>query len=183
MLLDFNCSMFVLMSITTYWCQIFILPKMMIKKVNVVCRAYLWNVDHCNSTKLGLVNQEHICRPKKEGGLDIRNLKAWNVVAIRETVWHISRLSESFWVWWIHGAYTKGGDQWLFNPHPTASWALRKLCKIKEQLLLFLNKDNYVIKDVYKEFIGTSQSVRWSRMVWLRFDPKAYIHMLASYAL
>ena len=67
------------------------------------------------------------------------------------------------------------------NPPPTASWALRKLCKVKKQLHMFLNKDSYVIKDAYKEFIGTAQSVRWSRMVWLRASiPKhRYIFWLA----
>ena len=155
-------------------------PKIVIKKVNDVCRAYLWNVDYCN-TKPGLVNWEHICRPKKEGGLGIRNLEVWNVVDIGKITWHISSLSESLWVRRVHGVYTKGGDWRLFNPPPTASWALRKLCKVKKQLHMFLNKDSYVIKDAYKEFIGTAQSVRWSRMVWLRASiPKhRYIFWLA----
>lgn len=154
----------VLMSIPTYWCQIFILPKMVIKKVNAVCCAYLWNADHSN-TKPGLVRWEHICKPKKERGLDIRNLEVWNMVAIGKTAWHISRLSESLWVRWIHDVYTKGGDWRLFDPSSTASWALRKLCKVKEQLHLFLNKDNYVIKDVYKEVVGSAPSVCWCRLV------------------
>ena len=35
----------VLMSITTYWCQIFVLPKKVIKDVIAVCRAFLWHYD------------------------------------------------------------------------------------------------------------------------------------------
>ena len=141
----------------------------------------MWNADHSNNTKPGLVNWEHICKPKKEGGLGIRNLEAWNVVAIGKIAWHINRLSESLWVRCIHGVYTKDGDWRLFNPPRTTSWALKKLCKVKEQLHLFRNKDNYVIKDVYKEFVGSAQFVRWCRLVWLRASiPKhRYIFSLA----
>ena len=31
----------VLMSIFSYWCQMFILPKKVVKEINNVCRAYL----------------------------------------------------------------------------------------------------------------------------------------------
>ena len=47
----------VLMRITTYWCQIFILLKKFIKAVNMVCRAFLWHYDS-NDPKLGNVKLE-----------------------------------------------------------------------------------------------------------------------------
>lgn len=35
----------VLISITTYWCQMFLLPKKVIKIVNNVYRSFLWHYD------------------------------------------------------------------------------------------------------------------------------------------
>lgn len=64
----------VLMRITTSWCQIFILPKKVIKVVNMVCRAFLWHYDS-NDPKPRNVNWESLCWPKKEGGVGIRRLK------------------------------------------------------------------------------------------------------------
>lgn len=40
----------VLTSISSYWCQLFILPKKVLKEVNWVCRAYLWHGDAKNSS-------------------------------------------------------------------------------------------------------------------------------------
>lgn len=40
----------VLQSICTYWCQLFILPRAVIRKVDTICRAYLWHVDPRNTT-------------------------------------------------------------------------------------------------------------------------------------
>src|SRR5688572_30566887 len=42
----------VLMSISSYWCQIFILPKKVLKEINSVCRPYLWHGD-ANNTSSG----------------------------------------------------------------------------------------------------------------------------------
>ena len=115
------------MSVTTYWCQIFLLPKKVIKQVNSVCKAFLWHYNE-NDPRLGNVIWDALCRPKKEGGLTIRNLKFWNLSAIRKIAWHISSLQESLWVRWVYGVYTKGGNWLIFNPPITASWAFKKLC-------------------------------------------------------
>ena len=73
----------VLMGISTYWCMIFILPKCIIKKVNDLCRSYLWNADMSNPSP-GNVSWKTVCSGKKEGCLGIRNLEMWNIVAIRD---------------------------------------------------------------------------------------------------
>jgi hypothetical protein len=82
------------MSVTTYWCQIFLLPKKVIKVVNSICRSFLWHYDDL-SRKAGSVNWDDLCKLKKEGGLGIRNLKAWNLTAFGKTAWHVSHMHES----------------------------------------------------------------------------------------
>lgn len=67
----------VLMSICTYWSQIFIQPKLVIKKINVVCKHFLWHGTY-DSTKLGYVNWDEVCKPKDGSGLGVMNLMLWN---------------------------------------------------------------------------------------------------------
>ena len=63
----------VLQSICTYWCQLFILPRAVIKKVDAICEAYLWHTNP-NNTAPRNINWIDVCTPKKFGGLGIRNL-------------------------------------------------------------------------------------------------------------
>ena len=121
----------VLMGISTCWCQLFVLPKKVINHINAICRSFLW-FGLSNTGKPGNVSWARVCTPKKYYGLGIRNLELWNRIAVGKVVWHIAMRKESLWVKWIHNVYTKGGDWRIFNPTPTASWTLRKLCKVKE---------------------------------------------------
>ena len=99
----------VLMGITSYWCQIFVIPKRVINIVNSICRSYLWfGVAH--SPKPENINWKTICTPKKVGGLGIRNIHLWNQTAVGKIAWHIHMMRETLWVKWVHGVYTKGAN-------------------------------------------------------------------------
>lgn len=99
----------ILVGISTYWCQIFVLPKKVINHINAVRRSFLW-FGISNSDKPGNVSWAKVCTPKKYGGLGIRHLDLWNKIAIGKVVWHIAMMKKSLWVKWIHNVYTKGGD-------------------------------------------------------------------------
>ena len=71
----------VLISISNYWSQTVIFPKRVLNQINVVCRSYLWH-DETNNRAPRNVNWEKVCRPKKEGGLEIRNLQLWNLAGV-----------------------------------------------------------------------------------------------------
>lgn len=63
------------MSVCVYWAQI------IIKKINVVYRAFLWHGTYDDSTA-GAVEWDRLCQPKSRGGLGFRNLKMWNNAAV-----------------------------------------------------------------------------------------------------
>ena len=107
-----------------------------------------------------------MCRPKKEGGLGIRsNLEIWNIGAVGKRAWHISNLQESFCIRWVHGVYTKGANWAIFNPPPTASWAVRKLCGVRNRLSSFMNIHTYNILAVYEERMEKLRPVHWDKWV------------------
>ena len=110
----------VLMSIFSYWCQMFILPKKVLKEINSAYRAYLWHGE-AKSTSLGNVGWPNVCIPKKNEGLGIRNLEVWNIVAFGKIAWHISTKQDSLWVKWFHEVYMKECRWTLFNPPVTSN--------------------------------------------------------------
>ena len=98
----------VLIGISSYWCQNFILPKRVINIVNSICRSFLWfGVSH--SYKPGNINWKEVCTPKKVGGLGVRNIHVQNQAAVDKIAWHIHILQEFLWVKWVYGVYTKRG--------------------------------------------------------------------------
>ena len=64
----------VLIRISNYWSQTVILPKRVINQINAVYCSYLCHGETTNRAS-GNMNWEKVCRPKKEGGLGIRNLR------------------------------------------------------------------------------------------------------------
>ncbi|XP_056688328.1 uncharacterized protein [Spinacia oleracea] len=62
----------VLMSISIYWAQIFILPKVVIKKINSVCKSFLWYGTYDDSGP-GHIAWNNLCGNKDHGGLGFRN--------------------------------------------------------------------------------------------------------------
>lgn len=99
--------------------------------MNSICRVFLWHYNR-QETKPENVNCESLCRPKKEGGSGIKNLELWNRALVGKIVRHLSCMHKFLWVRWIHGVYTKDGRLLIFNPPPTASWIIRKLCRVKD---------------------------------------------------
>lgn len=65
--------------------------------INSVCRSFLWFGVSDNSKPRNM-SWSKVCKPKKFGGLGIRDLQLWNLVAIGKIAWHISSLNESLWV-------------------------------------------------------------------------------------
>ena len=157
------------MGMTSYWCQLFILPRDIIKKVNIICRAYSQQGDINNSFK-GNVDWNLVCRPKKCGGLGVRNLDAWNPVVVGKLSWHISSMQESLWVRWIHGVYTKGTNWMIFNPPITASWSLKKICAMRDKLSTWMLQEKYVINEIYHLYVVPNPRVKQDKFVWNRLS-------------
>lgn len=76
----------VLLSLHTYWGQVFLIPKGVLQTINKICITFLWE------GKLFLHNPPHVAwskvfMPKKNGGLlGVRDCISWNVAAIGKYV-------------------------------------------------------------------------------------------------
>lgn len=136
----------------------FMLPKKDLKKINVVCHAYLWHGDAKHSAP-GNIGWANVWTPKKSGGLGIRSLEVWNIASIGKIAWHFSTMQDSLWVKWIHEVYMKGGRWKLFNPPITSSWAFKNIYTVKQKLGEWMEKRRYAISEVYQKLLKPPNKV------------------------
>ncbi|KAL2896785.1 hypothetical protein RDABS01_038569 [Bienertia sinuspersici] len=123
----------VLMSICTFWMQIFILPKSVIQEINKICRRFLWE-GKIHGSKPGYVSWDKVCKTKSKGGLGLKNLQLWNTIAVGKLIWQIDENKDSLWVKWVHSVYIKHQDWWNYRPSRLASWIWRSICSVKKDL-------------------------------------------------
>ncbi|KAL0402636.1 UNVERIFIED_CONTAM: hypothetical protein Slati_4293500 [Sesamum latifolium] len=95
----------VIQGVECFLLQIFPLPAMVVEKIHLVCRNFLWN------SRRAPIALEEICHPKEEGGLGIRHIQSWNVALLARILWNIHRKEDTLWVQWVNGVYLKGGEK------------------------------------------------------------------------
>lgn len=163
----------VLMSIQVYWAQVMVLPKHVLKKMNNICRAFLWfgKVDCSNP---GYISWDQVCRKKKEGGLGMRNTELWNMAALGKHVWAIATNQNNLWVKWVKAVYLKQQNWIDYKPGQNSSWYWRKICGIKDKMLSVLDPalwrqgGKYSIGKCYEALRQQHQRRRWDTIAWNR---------------
>nr|XP_009762280.1 PREDICTED: uncharacterized protein LOC104214325 [Nicotiana sylvestris] len=70
----------VMFGIQAYWSQLFLIPSKFIKIIEAYCRSYVWS-GYNVITRRSLVTWEKMCTPMSAGGLNLINLKLWNMAA------------------------------------------------------------------------------------------------------
>ncbi|GKV27354.1 hypothetical protein SLEP1_g36534 [Rubroshorea leprosula] len=120
----------IIQGITNFWCSVFILPKGIIKEVEKICGTFLWNNETCIA-RGAKVSWLHVCTPKQEGGLRLRNLVQWNQACILKFIWLLFSKAGSVWVAWVQENLLKGKSFWSINIPSDASWRWRKILKLR----------------------------------------------------
>ncbi|XP_074267057.1 uncharacterized protein LOC141590359 [Silene latifolia] len=140
----------VLTSLYTYWATIFVLPKDVLRRIDAICRNYLWDgsTEYIRAPK---VSWEKVCTPKCEGGLGIRNSLYWNAAAICKLAW------------WV---YTKPDTLWV-------RWSWKTICRIKEAFFVSFNTGHwlshptgYTVDGGYQWIRHKQPQVPWYKAVW-----------------
>uniref|UniRef100_A0A803Q2Q6 Reverse transcriptase domain-containing protein n=1 Tax=Cannabis sativa TaxID=3483 RepID=A0A803Q2Q6_CANSA len=174
----------VLMAIHSYWCQVMLLLKKIVSKIESICRSFLWKGQY---TLIGvpLVAWASVCQAKSSGGLGFRCISDWNKATLFKYVWAIVKKEDNLWVKWVHNVYIKDEDWWTYKPTAQASWYWKKVVMVKEQMKSFgsINtaQDKYLVAAGYRELHVQSTRVFWNKFVWNRFNiPKhSFIAWLA----
>lgn len=161
-----------------YWASIFLLPKEVITSITQICRNFLWS-GNSDYKKAPYIAWDHVCRPKKHGGLGIKDPEAWNQATIAKLVWAIAKDKEVLWVKWIHSKYLKGKEWWEYIPQGDVSWYWKKVCQVKDLLKEACTQprswelaggEDYKVSQGYLWLRGNNDQEKkeWSYPIWDR---------------
>ncbi|XP_062112043.1 uncharacterized protein LOC133823367 [Humulus lupulus] len=175
----------VLLSIHSYWAQIMVMPKNLLKDIEAICRAFLWKgVAEAHAPRV--VAWSTVCTPKSAGGLGFRKILEWNIAALEKYVWAIASKKDNLWVKWIHSIYLKRMDWWAYTVQQNCSWYWKKIVEIKDFFRAKLDRSafmamKYSIQFGHAILYDQHTKVQWSKYEWERCSiPKhRYILWLA----
>ncbi|XP_062085554.1 uncharacterized protein LOC133791650 [Humulus lupulus] len=164
----------VLMSIHSYWAQIMILPKKVMKDIDAICRAFLWR-GMSDNVGPRLVAWLNICNNKTGGGLGFKRVVDWNIAAIGKYIWAIASKKDNLRVKWIHNIYLKQMDWWDYKAPLASSWYWRKMVAVKDMFKAKIDKAsfaalNFSIKVSHDLLFDSPLKVHWAKYVWERFS-------------
>lgn len=168
----------VIFGIQTYWAQVFILPKKVLKAIETICRTFPWTGSVKLSRKV-LVDWDSVCRPLSAGGLNIIDMTIWNKAAIIKHLWNLANKKDCLWIRWVHGYYIKQRDLETMSSPKTASWVVKKILDRREDLMgtqlsqgnlfnrlqAFCRLDKFLIHKLYLALTPTYSKVAWRNLV------------------
>ncbi|XP_074292218.1 uncharacterized protein LOC141619085 [Silene latifolia] len=143
----------VLNTLYSYWAGIFLIPKAVIKRIEAICRNFLWDRSS-NYHRVPLNAWHKVTLPKEEGD--------W-----------IYGKANRLWVRWINHIYLKNGSWHDYSPPADAAWAWKSICKVKEKMKLAYvhdqwspDSDGYSVKQGYDWLRHRQNKQDWYTVVW-----------------
>ncbi|XP_020086093.1 uncharacterized protein LOC109708688 [Ananas comosus] len=88
----------VLLSIPAFFCSLFKLPTWVLNIIDKFRRHFFWRGRMLRNGFQCLVTWEHVCRPKKLGGLGIRSLRIMNLALLMKVLWNFYTYHNLPWV-------------------------------------------------------------------------------------
>ncbi|XP_074315517.1 uncharacterized protein LOC141651715 [Silene latifolia] len=162
----------VLNTLHNYWASIFLIPKGVISRIEIICRNFLWAGD-AEYQRVPLVAWKKVCCSKKEGGLGVKDARVWNIATVGKLVNWIYTKADRLWVLWIDHVYMKGIDWNSYQPPPDSNWNWRNICKVRTMLAAgfqgtqwLASPNGYTVTSGYQWIQGTHPPVHWYKDVW-----------------
>ncbi|GFY92965.1 hypothetical protein Acr_08g0013610 [Actinidia rufa] len=123
----------VLQGVECFWLSILPTPAGVQAKIIQLCRNFLWS-GKCSENKRPLVAWKDITLPKIEGGLGIRNSKAWNKALLSKTMWDIQSKKDPLWVQWVHHIYMKHTNFWDYQIKHEDSPLIKQVIALRDEI-------------------------------------------------
>ncbi|CAA7043519.1 unnamed protein product [Microthlaspi erraticum] len=127
----------VIYGMVNFWSSVFALPKSFYRKVDSLCAAFLWKNKTSNAVG-ARVSWKDVCRPKEEGGIEIRLLEDFERVFRLKLLWNFFANSGSLWVAWLKRNIFHRRGYWLTSDSNCFSGSVRSMIQLKESLSEFM---------------------------------------------
>lgn len=124
----------VLFAFTNYWLQCLPLPKKVIRKIEAICRTFIWSGTD-KITRKSPIAWKKVCFPKRHSGLNIIYLENWNKACLIKLLWNMHGKSNSMWIKWIYCYYVKDQDIQNMAVRSNSSWTLKSILKIRNGVI------------------------------------------------
>ncbi|XP_058747226.1 uncharacterized protein LOC131620243 [Vicia villosa] len=160
----------VLNAISSYWMQCFAFPKIVLKKIESLCRTFLWTGSGATSRKSPIA-WESICKPNIKGGLGTVNLVAWNCMFLMKLLWNINAKVDSLWVQWVHAYYLKHDSVMVRAPKQTDSAIFKAILQQRDRVQQhnegqnLLQDNRFNGRKFYKLMQTDCPDVSWANLV------------------
>ncbi|XP_074314278.1 uncharacterized protein LOC141649487 [Silene latifolia] len=120
----------VLNTLYSYWASIFLIPKGVIRRVEAICRNYLWG-SSADYHRTPLIAWDKFSQKKRV---------AWGLKKLRYGIlpllqnWWIGFMAkiDRLWIRWINQIYIKNKDWHHYTPPQDASLVWKCVCRVKE---------------------------------------------------
>ena len=117
-------------SLPSHTMQCFKLPSQISDKLDQINRDFFWK-NASTSKGLPLIAWNKICRPKKLGGLGLRQTAAVNKAFLAKLAWKLLTQPDNFWVQLMSAKYSSPEGFFQCKIRPTDSWVWRSLLRIR----------------------------------------------------
>ncbi|CAK8534098.1 unnamed protein product [Lathyrus sativus] len=161
----------VLYAITSYWMQCVCFPKTVIRRINAICRTFLWTGGNSSSRK-SLIAWDKICKPAAKGGLNVLDLVVWNSMFMMKLLWNISMKTDDLWVRWIHAYYLKNEDVMYRMVKNSDSIIFKTILMQRENIGTMQGDWNEMVqagrfigRRMYANLLPATPKVAWSRLI------------------
>lgn len=160
----------VIFGMQSFWAQIFIMPKKIIKEIESICRVFLWT-GKTGCSRRALVAWDQVCRPKAEGGWNLINMAVWNQAASLKLLWNLASKADKMWVRWVHTYYIKNQNIWDFQVPSKCTWNLKRILKGRQLVngdngwQPFLKNGEFSIQKAYMNIRPAGSKVSWCRVI------------------
>ncbi|XP_074292529.1 uncharacterized protein LOC141619413 [Silene latifolia] len=162
----------VLNTLYSYWAGMFIIPKGVIRRIEGICRNYLWD-GSSDYHRVPLVAWDKVTLPKDEGGLVIKKAELYNIAAVAKLVDWVYNKADKLWIKRISQVYLKQQDWHTYTPAAGVAWSWKSICKVKEMMKSgyqnghwAANLKGYSIREGYAWLTNKHPKKDWVQLVW-----------------
>ncbi|XP_020247004.1 uncharacterized protein LOC109824773 isoform X3 [Asparagus officinalis] len=184
-----------ILGIQVFWTSNYILPVRVLKKIDELCRQFLWGKYDQSAKTVLAVSWEKVCLDKKKGGLRIFSASIWNLASAVKLLWYLHINKECLWIKWVNGTYLKNCNVWQVQAKRGDSWMWKQILRardkavelsgnvdnLKQMIKASSNSSKIKIAKIYSALSPASNSVPWHNMVWggLSYPKHSFICWLA----